>query len=75
MITSQRTGELFCKYVARRRRERRAMALHVCALAQNQTSQRLAERFALAVCGCTCETLLKHSGVQGIGEQNASCYP
>jgi len=59
MHTAQKPGELFCAYVRRRRAQRRGMALHVCTRAHDSTSARLAERFTLAVCGCTCDELLK----------------
>ncbi len=58
MRTTQKPGELFCEYVSRRRKQRRDMALHVCSLAQHQTSRRLAERFTLAMCGKTVDALL-----------------
>lgn len=58
MRTAQKPGEAFCAYVRRRRAERQAMALHVCSLAEDSTSARLAERFTLAMCGCTCAELL-----------------
>lgn len=64
MRTSQKPGETFCAYVRRRRAQRRAMALHVCLVAQDSTSARLAERFTLAMCGCTCDELLKSQGTQ-----------
>lgn len=64
MRPAQKPGELFCAYVRRRRAQRRAMALHVCSLAQDSTSARLAERFTLAMCGCTCAELLKSQRTQ-----------
>ena len=59
MRTAQWPGELFCTYVQRRRAQRRERALHVCSLAQNSTDKRIADRFTLAMCGVTCDTLLE----------------